>query len=111
MELFNVLTTLGSVGAFSFAVFKYLRTQTQLEKNKRFEQYRQVFEWVAGRTAGGNTLVDTQQAIAVYQLSEFSEYREMSLPIIEYYLKQTSNDVRPSLFRDALLFTHDKLSN
>ncbi|WP_415883057.1 hypothetical protein [Neptuniibacter sp. QD34_54] len=104
------LTVLGSVGAFCFAVFKYLHTQHINAKNKRFEQFNKIFEWVAGRTADGQTLVDTQQAMAVYQLSEFYEYRDMSLPIIEYYLAQTVQESDSSLFRASLLYSKAKLS-
>lgn len=68
-----------------------------------------MFEWVAGRTADGEPLVDTQQAMAVYELSEFSEYRYASLPIINYYLEQTEGDPDESLFRGSLLYTRKKL--
>ena len=84
------LTVLGAVVAFWFSVYQYVDAQRFTEKNKRFEQFHRVFEWVAGRTADGQVLVDTQQAMAVYQLSEFSEYKDISLPIIAYYLKKTA---------------------
>ena len=48
--------------------------------------------------------------MAVYELSEFSEYRDLSLPIINYYLEQTEGEADDSLFRGALLYTKDKLS-
>ena len=108
-ESLPYLTVLGSVAAFCFTVFKYLHSQRQASKDKRFEQFRKIFEWVAGRTGDGKPLVDTQQAMAVYQLSEFPEYKDMSLPIIEYYLEQTSSEPNSSLFRSALLFTKQKL--
>jgi len=114
IELLNkalpYLTVIGGIAAFCFTVFKYLHSQNQIAKDKRFEQYRSVFEWVAGRTADGNQLVDTQQAMAVYQLSEFPEYKDMSLPIIKYYLKQTKSESDATLFRSALLFSHSKLN-
>ncbi len=104
------LTVLGSVGAFCFTIFKYLHSQQKIARDKRFEQFRKVFEWVAGRTADGKSLVDTQQAMATYQLSEFPEYKDMSLPIIDYYLEQSQAEKDNSLFRSALLFTKAKLS-
>lgn len=103
------LTVLGSVVAFCFTVFKYLHSQREISKNKRFEQYNKLFEWVAGRTAEGSLLVNTQQAMAVYQLSEFPEYKEMTLPIINYYLTQTASESDESLFRSSLLYTKEKL--
>ena len=113
LELLNqslpYLTVFGSVSAFCFTVFKYLHSQRQVSRDKRFEQFHKIFEWVAGRTADGKILVDTQQAMAVYQLSEFSEYKDMSLPIIDYYLKQSVEDENESLFRSALLFSQTKL--
>jgi len=109
-QLLPYLTVLGSVAAFCFTIFKYLHTQRINAKNKRFEQFNKIFEWVAGRTADGRLLVDTQQAMAVYQLSEFEEYKDISLPIIEYYLTQTANEPDNSLFRASLLYSKEKLS-
>ncbi len=103
------LTVIGSVIAFLFAVFKYLRDQRLSEQNKRFEQFHKVFEWVAGRTAEGKPLMDTQQAMAVYQLSEFPEYAYMSLPIIQYYLDKTNGEPDDSLFRASLLEAKKRL--
>lgn len=103
------LTVIGSVVAFCFTVFKYLHLQRKRTKNNKFEQYRVIFEWVAGRTAAGKPLVDTQQAMAVYQTSEFPEYKAMSLPIISYYLGQSKSEADSSLFRSALLFNRAKL--
>ena len=103
-------TALGGIGAFCFTVFKYLNSQKENIKNKRFDQFHKIFEWVAGRTADGKELVDTQQAMAVYQLAEFKEYKDMSLPIIEYYLAKTENELDDSLFRAALLSSKAKLS-
>ncbi len=108
-QLMPYLAALGSVVAFCFTVFKYLHTQKQVAQDKRFDQYIRVFEWVAGKTADGKFLVNTQQAMAVYQLSEFPEYREMTLPIINYYLEQTAGDSDISLFRGSLLYTKLKL--
>ncbi len=56
------LTTIGSVIAFLFAAFKHISAQKLAEKNKRFEQFHRVFEWVAGRTADGkNSLIHNKQ--------------------------------------------------
>lgn len=108
-EYLPYLTAIGSVIAFLFAVFKYLRDQRISEQNKRFDQFHKIFEWVAGRTADGKPLVDTQQAMAVYQLSEFPEYAYMSLPIINYYLDKTDKESDESLFRASLLETRKRL--
>ena len=104
------LTAIGAIAAFLFSMYQYLDTRRAEERNTRFEQFHRVFEWVAGRTAAGEPLVNTQQAMAVYELSEFPEYRDLSLPIINYYLGQTEGEVDDSLFRGALLYTKDKLS-
>jgi hypothetical protein len=104
------LTAIGAVAAFLFSVYQYVDTKRAEDRNARFEQFHRVFEWVAGRTAAGKLLVDTQQAMAVYELSEFQEYRNLSLPIITYYLKQTEGEADDSLFRASLLYTKDKLS-
>jgi len=103
-------TALGGIGAFCFTIFKYLNSQKELVKNKRFEQFNKIFEWVAGRTADGNVLTNTQQVIAIYQLAEFQEYKHMSLPIIEYYLTKVENDSENTFLRDVLLSSKAKLS-
>lgn len=96
-------TAIGSVVAFLFAAWQYIDTRRQENRNQRFEQFHRVFEWVIGRTTEGEPLVDTQQALAIYELGEFPEYREISLPIIKHYLKTTAGEPDDSLFRAALL--------
>ncbi|WP_417763342.1 hypothetical protein [Shewanella sp.] len=110
-EYLPYITAVVSVAAFCFTAFKYMHSQRIAQANKRFEQFIKIFEWVAGRTAEGNPLVDTQQAMAIYQLGEFPEYRHMSLPIIQYYIEQSSGDPDDSLFRAALLKTKARLSD
>jgi hypothetical protein len=68
MEYLAPLTALGSVVAFLFGVWKYLDTRKLEARNKRFEQFRQVFIWFAGRDEKGQVLTAVQQAIATYQL-------------------------------------------
>ena len=63
------LTALGAINAFLFSVYQYVVTTRGSEKNKRSEQFHRVFEWVAGRTVEGRPLVDTQQAMVVYEIS------------------------------------------
>ena len=70
-----------------------------------------MFEWVAGRTADGQPLVNTQQAAAVYQLATFPEYRELTLPIIDYYLEATAGEPDDALLRAALIYTKEELSD
>ncbi len=109
MEFLAPLTAFGSAVAFLFGVWKYLDTRKLEAKNKRFEQFRQVFIWFAGRDEKGQILLAVQQAIATYQLAEFPEYKEMSLPIIAHLIEQTKNEQPPSLFRVALLDVQRKL--
>ena len=111
IEYLPYLTTIGSVIAFVFTVLKYLDSKKQQEKNARFKQFHKIFEWVSGRTAEGQPLVDTQQAIAIYQLSEFKEYSYMTLPIINYYLDKSKDEPDDTLFRSALLESKHRLSS
>jgi hypothetical protein len=103
MEILPYLTILGSVAAFLFGVWKYLDTRKAETKNKRFEQFRQVFIWFSGRDEKGEVLTAVQQAVATYQLTEFPEYKDMSLPIIEHLIVATKDENPASLFRAALL--------
>lgn len=108
-ELLPYGTALGSVVAFLFAAWRYIDTRRQEIRNQRFEQFHRVFAWVVGRTPEGKPLVDTQQALAIYELGEFTEYRNMSLPIIRHYLKTTEGESDDTLFRAALLASASRL--
>jgi hypothetical protein len=103
MEYLPNLTILGSVAAFLFGAWKYLDARKAESKNRRFEQFRQVFIWFSGRDEKGEILTAVQQAVATYQLAEFQEYKSMSLPIIEHLIETTKNESPPSLFRSALI--------
>lgn len=107
--LIALLTLVGTAAAFLLGLFQWIDTRRHEEQQRRFEQFHRAFEWVAGRTATGQLLVDTQQAMAVYELGLFPEYRDMSLPIIEYYLEKTAAESDGSLFRRALLVTKHRL--
>ena len=103
------ITTFISSGAFIFTVFKYIDSQKQKEKNIRFEQFYKIFELVAGKSSNGHRFTDTQQAVAIYQLSEFKEYDYMILPILDFYLEMSKNESNEILFRKALLETKSRL--
>ncbi len=105
------VTAVGSIVAFCVAIWKYLDARKRELENRRFEQFHRVFSWVAGRTPEGNPLVNTQQAMAVYELSQFREYRDMILPIVDYYLTKSAGEPAESLFRGALLFTASRLKS
>lgn len=109
MENFSALALLGSAIAFLFGVWKYLDTRLEA-KNRRFEQFRQVFVWFAGRDEKGQVLTAVQQAVATYQLAEFPEYKHMSLPVIDHLLQVTASESPPSLFRQALQDVRQRLA-
>jgi hypothetical protein len=109
MSILQFLTVIGSVAAFLFSTLKYLDTRKFESKTKRFEQYRLVCGWLAGRTESGVVLVDIHQAIAAYQLAEFPEYKWISLPMIDYYLERTANDPPTDVFKKALIAVRTKL--
>ncbi|MER0509632.1 hypothetical protein ABR850_09350 [Aeromonas veronii] len=108
MEYLTYLTLLGGPIAFIFGAWKYLDTRNREAANKRFEQFRQVSVWFAGRDENG-VLTEVQQAIATYQLAEFPEYKSMSLPIIEHMIEQTKDEHPQSLLRKALLDVRHRL--
>jgi hypothetical protein len=66
-------------------VWQYIDTKRREERRLRFEQFRQVMTWVAG-LEGGQRLQVAQQIAAIYQLTEFPEYREMYEPTLRYLL-------------------------
>jgi len=94
----------------TFIVFKYIDSQKQKEKNIRFEQFYKIFEFVTGKASNGHRFTDTQQAVAIYQLSEFKEYDYMILPILDFYLEMSKNEPDEILFRKALLETKSRLT-
>ena len=97
------IAAIGGAIAFLVGFFQWIDVRRREERSRRYDQFHRAFEWIAGRTAEGKPLVDTQQAMAVYEIAEFREYSEVSLPIIEYYLKKTEKEPDDSLFRAALL--------
>lgn len=109
MNWIEYITLAGGGIAFLVGLFKWIDVRKREEETKRFEQFHRIFEWVAGRTAEGKDLVNTQQAIAVYELGNFPEYSSLSIPILEYYLTQTQGESDDSLFRKALIESLKKL--
>ena len=109
-EIIAYLTVLGSIIGFGIGLYKWLDVRKREVSNRRFEQFHKIFEWVAGRTANGTPLVDTQQAMAVYELAEYPEYKHLSLPIIDYYLEKTKDDSEENIFKRALTYTNTKLN-
>lgn len=97
-------TPIGAAIVFLVGLYQWADTRRRDIEQKRFEQFHRAFEWVAGRTAAGQPLVDTQQAMAIYELTHFPEYREISIPILNYYLERSSGQEDSSLFRRALLY-------
>ncbi len=110
MEVFSAIALLGSAIAFLFGVWKYLDSRKLEARNRRFEQFRQVFIWFAGRDENGQVLTAVQQAVATYQLAEFPEYKHMSLPVIDHLLQVTASESPPSLFRQALQDVRQRLA-
>ena len=101
----KLAAALGGVVAFCWSVWQYLDVRRKERQERRLDQFHRAFVWVAGRTEAGVVLVDTQQAMAVYELAAFPEFRHLSLPILDYYLKMTNTEPDDSLFRAALLTT------
>ena len=58
-----------------------------------------------GQSARGRKLVNTQQAAAVYQLTEFPEYAHVSLPILDYYMAKTTGEADDELLRRSVIYT------
>ena len=111
-----ILTSIGAIAAFLFSVFQYVDTKQQEAKITRFDQYLRVFDWAAGRTAAGKHLTDTHQITAIYLLSEFPEYKNLSLSFIDYHLKlsETTDPVdrekaRRAFLKKSLLYSKEEL--
>lgn len=102
-------TPIGAAIVFLVGLYQWADARRRDIEQKRFEQFHRAFEWVAGRTATGQSLVDTQQAMAIYELTHFPEYKDISVPILNYYLEQSAGKSDSSLFRRALLHAKAKL--
>jgi hypothetical protein len=79
------LTALVSVLTIGVGVWQYIDTKRREERRLRFEQFRQILTSVSGHEAG-QTLRVAQQIAAIYQLTEFPEYRQMCEPTLQYLL-------------------------
>ena len=104
-------TVFGTAVVFVVGVYQWADARRRDIQQRRFEQFHRAFEWVAGRTATGQLLVDTQQAMAIYELTNFPEYKEISLPIIDYYLERSAEESDENLFRRALLHSKKNLKS
>jgi hypothetical protein len=104
-------TPIGAVVAFLVGLYQWSDARRRDVEQKRFEQFHRAFEWVAGRTANGQSLVDTQQAMAIYELTHFPEYKDISIPILNYYLEKSAGEEDTNLFRQALLHAKAKLES
>lgn len=102
-------TPIGAAIAFLVGLYQWADARRRDIEQKRFEQFHRAFEWIAGRTASGQLLVDTQQAMAIYELTHFPEYKDISVPILNYYLERTTGEDNSNLFRGALLHAKAKL--
>jgi hypothetical protein len=107
--LFKLGTPIGAVIVFLVGLYQWADARRREIEQKRFEQFHRAFEWVAGQTAAGQPLVDTQQAMAIYELTHFPEYKDISIPILNYYLERSASEEDSSLFRQALLHAKMKL--
>lgn len=47
--------------------------------------------------------------MAIYELTHFPEYKDISIPILNYYLERSAGEKDSSLFRQALLQAKAKL--
>ena len=112
MDLENLLkwgTPIGAAIVFLVGLYQWADARRREIEQKRFEQFHRAFEWVAGRTATGQLLVDTQQAMAIYELTHFPEYKDISVPILNYYLERSAGENDSGLFRQALLHAKSQL--
>ena len=111
---FDTLLKLGApIGAaivFLVGLYQWADARRRDIEQKRFEQFHRAFEWVAGRTASGQLLVDVQQAMAIRELANFPEYRRISIPIIDYYLERSTGEPDRGLLRSALLDAKEQLA-
>lgn len=101
---------LGAAVAFVAGLYQWVDTRRRDLNQRRFEQFHRAFEWLAGQSSSGVRYTDVQQALGAYELMSFPEYRQYSLPIIDYYLQMTDSDLDTSLFRRALITSKRTLS-
>jgi hypothetical protein len=99
---------IGAAIVFLVGLYQWADTRRKDIEQKHFEQFHRAFEWVAGRMAAGQLLVDVQQAMDVYELANFPEYKDISVPILGYSIAGKESS---SLFRQALLHTKAKLGD
>ncbi|MGA9363067.1 MAG: hypothetical protein WBW16_01745 [Bacteroidota bacterium] len=79
--LVTVIPIVISMVVLAFSAFKYVRNQSAELKQKRFENYHMILDWlVAGRD--GHILLDSQIA-CVYELRKYKQYEDVSIRILE----------------------------
>ena len=110
MDIVIDATQVAVAVAFLIGLLKWIDTRKRSIETSRYDQFNRAFASVAGRTLEGVVLVDVHQAMGVYELANFPEYRDISVPILKYYLSKTAGESDSSLFRGALLASHTKLT-
>ena len=108
----KVLTAFGGISAFCWSVYQYLDQRKRELRRLRFEQFQQVLTWVAGRTVDGTVLTEIHQIAAIWQLTEFPEYRDIALPVLRrmWPVEEQVESNHSSFVDDAVMQVIEKLS-
>ena len=86
----TVIPIIISMLVLAFSALKYVRNRKQELKQKQFENYHMILDWlVAGKD--GHILLDSQIA-CIYELRNYKQYKDVSLRILEGLKKTWSNN-------------------
>ncbi|TSA30706.1 MAG: hypothetical protein D4R68_00295 [Ignavibacteriales bacterium] len=77
----TVIPIVISMLVLAFSALKYVGNRKEELKQKQFENYHMILDWlVAGRT--GHLLLDSQIA-CIYELRNYKQYKDVSIRILE----------------------------
>lgn len=106
LKYLSIISVSGAAISFVVGLLKYLDQRNREEKYKRDEKFHALLELISGNAGLKDSKISfTRQLASIYQLQNFSEYRDIIMPVLQYLKKdfqRGKDDERLDFARDAV---------
>lgn len=110
LKYLSIATVAGAAISFVIGLVKYLDQRNREERTKRYEIYHGLMRKISAQGEKPNEgLPLTQQVAAVYELQQFPEYADGSIPILTHLRAYFSSLNSPTVLLEAIDRTISKL--
>ena len=96
-------------------LWKYLDQRNREEKFKRDEKFHALWELISGDAGLKDSKISfTRQLASIYQLRNFSEYKDIIVPVLHYLekdIQRGKDDERVDFMMDAVNATISKIEH